>query len=211
MNHSHTVMHTAMPNASAWESATVLNQKYPMNTNANYASPSLWKHTVVARDNDGGAEAFSIGPDGYVWSYVTSGAGYAAGRLIGTDLQAECFALATLDNQCKLVVGAVGDQLRFVVETGGPSPRWHAPVTVHFAGLASAAEITQVHTARMDEDVLVGVLARYENKIGPDTYCFWVGKWTGNGLFFRSSPVDLNSDDPVANEFLYQGHAAAYV
>jgi hypothetical protein len=206
MNHDH----TAMLAASALGSTPVANRIYPMDTSAHYASTSLWKQTLVARDTAGGTEAFSIGPDGDVWSYVTSGVGHASGRLIPTGLQAQRFALASVEGGRKLLVGASEGVLRWVLETGGPSPRWHAPVGVEFGGLQGAAEITEVHSVRMDEDVLIGVLARYENKIGPDSYRFWVGKWTGSGLFFRGVPVDLNSDDPVAAEFLFQNSSAQY-
>ncbi len=187
----------------------------------NPAPPTLpvWTAMTVARNALGYDEAFAIGPDGYVWSYLTNVGGNSGaqptqpaesppdGRLISTGLAAQRFVLAKLAQGRTLLVGALGTALEFVQETGEPEPRWHAPVAIVFEGLADAVAIEGLHALERDDDVLIGVLARYASRRGPDAHHFWVGKWTGQGVFFRSTPVDLNGDDPVGNEFLSVGNS----
>lgn len=165
----------------------------------------VWRGLTVSRNVQGQDEAFAIGPDGYVWSYLTSAAGHSAGRLISTGLEASSFALAKLARNRKLVIGVQGATLSWVVETGEPQPRWHAPVNVAFAGLQGAQSISQVHTLERDDEVLVGILAQYPRGTKLGIGQFWVGKWTGDSLYFMDTPVSLNGQDPIGNEFLFGG------
>lgn len=188
-----------------------------MQNNPKTPTLPVWTAMTVARNALGHHEAFAIGPDGYVWSYLTNLGGNSEaqaaqpaesqpdGRLVSTGLAAQRFVLAKLARGRTLVVGALGAALEFVQETGESEPRWHAPVAIPFEGLTDAVAIEGLHALERDDDVLIGVLARYASRKGPDAHHFWVGKWTGQGVFFRSIPVDLNGDDPVGNEFLSMG------
>jgi hypothetical protein len=171
----------------------------------------LWCGLTVSRNAQGQDEAFAIGPDGYVWSYLTSPAGHTTGRLISTGLQAHSFALAKLARHRKLLIGAQGASLSWVVETGEAQPRWHEPVSVSFEGLQSAQSISQVHALERDDEILVGVLAHYALGAKRNIAKFWVGKWTGDNLYFMDNPVSLDGSDPIGNEFLYGGLATASV
>ncbi len=188
----------------------------------------MWSGLTVSRNAQGQDEAFAIGPDGYVWSYITSPAGHTAGRLISTGLEASSFALAKLARHRKLVIGVQGASLSWVAETGEAQPRWHAPVQVGFAGLEDAQKISQVHTLERDDEVLVGVLVHYvpgsqrdDGKRGAqrnvklsakqDAPQFWVAKWTGDNLYFMDNPVALDGSSPIGNEFLFSGLATTNV
>jgi hypothetical protein len=203
MNHDQIAM--AGTSMHSWPS--VNNRNSSMSASKTYANPSLWKQTTVSQHSMGGDEAFSIGPDGYVWSYVTSGAQYASGRLIATGLQASRFILATAAGHRKLLVGAADNKLRFVIETGGPSPRWHNPVRIDCAGLNGAVEVTDIQTLTSAGQVFIGVQARYEHFTGPDSYQFWMGRWKGDHFAFRSAPVEVDDYDPIARELLWRGAA----
>jgi hypothetical protein len=179
---------------------------------ADTASASrVWRGLTVSRNAQGQSEAFAIGPDGYVWSYLTSPAGHTAGRLISTGLEARSFALAKLARNRKLVIGAQGASLSWVTETGEAQPRWYEPVKVDFEGLEGVQSISQVHTLERDDEVLVGVLAHYARGTRREKLKFWVGKWTGDSLYFMDNPISLDGSDPIGNEFLFDGMATANV
>jgi hypothetical protein len=172
------------------------------------ASSCVWRGLTVSRNAQGQAEAFALGPDGFVWSYLTNPAGYTEGRLISTGLEAHSFAVAKLARHRKLVVGVQGTTLSWVTETGESQPRWHEPAAVKFDGLQGAQSISQVHALERDDEVLIGVLVHYPRGTKLGVTQFWVSKWTGDNLYFMDTPVPLNGNDPIANEFLFGGLTA---
>ena len=52
----------------------------------------MWKDTTVTTNADGEEEAYSIAPDGFIWSYTVDSKRGRTGRLCTTKLRASDFA-----------------------------------------------------------------------------------------------------------------------
>ena len=52
----------------------------------------MWKDTTVTTNADGQEEAYSIAPDGFIWSYTVDSKRGRTGRLSTTKLRASAFA-----------------------------------------------------------------------------------------------------------------------
>ena len=52
----------------------------------------MWKDTTVTTNADGEEEAYSIAPDGFIWSYTLDSKRGRTGRLFTTKLRASDFA-----------------------------------------------------------------------------------------------------------------------
>ncbi len=170
-------------------------------THAEYYPP-IWKGLMVNRNADAQDEAFAIGPDGFVWSYLVDANQGAAGRLVSTGLTATHFALINPENGPRVLVAVTHNRLCFMQESLALGQFWRSPQMVAFIGLQDAQSITELHSIVLKGHYLVGVLAVHHTPTGLDAYRFWVAKWTGQALQFRSSPVALDGSDPLGNQFL---------
>lgn len=171
---------------------------------------SIWTATALLRRGPNTQEAYAVGPDGFVWSHETTHEGQATGRLISTGLKAQRFAVGLMPSQRALVIGVQGNTASYVMETGTALPRWHSPTPQECAGLRKATAIVEVHTLEREGELLIGLLARRERLFGRDSYQFWVGAWSGDHVEFRRSPVGLNGNDPLGNEFLFSHPASTW-
>jgi hypothetical protein len=165
-------------------------------------TPPVWKGLTISHNRNGHEEAFAIGPDNYVWSYLTSLENGTAGRLVSTGLEGLQFVLATPATGSRLLVAGGSSTLRMTVESVGLEPRWQKPQRIAFAGLQSAVAISELHSLEFNGHALIGVLAVHQNQSGLDSYCFWVAKWTGEQLQWCSTPVALDGSDPLGNPFI---------
>ena len=171
------------------------------------AGPTMWKNTVVWTDAQGREEAFSIGPDGYVWSYYRNAQGASAGRLISTGLLATSFALGRTELDRLVVIAADGTTVRHVMETGdGGAVRWTGPRQATFAGLRDAVSVDKVLAQSIGTSLFVGVLTRHIGAVGQDCFQLWDSVWAGDSLVFCHSPVKLGSEsniwlDALASKF----------
>jgi hypothetical protein len=164
---------------------------------AKTAEGPMWKRTVLQTTASGREEAFSIGPDDFVWSYLTGNADFSAGRLVSTGLSASVFTVGKLPSGGMVVVAAEGGKLRCVVETGDKKPRWSEPQAVHFKGLSDGAVIHKVVTQTLNQTLFVGVLTRKTGADGKDAYDFWDGVWVGDRPVFCNSPVEWRAENNI--------------
>ena len=164
--------------------------------------PSIWKELTINRNADAQDEAFAIGPDGFVWSYLLDANQGAAGRLVSTGLTATHFALINPENGPRVLVAVDNNKLCFMQESLELGQFWRCAQAVTFTGLKDAQTISELHSITVNGHALIGVLAVHHTPSGLDAYRFWVAKWTGQNLQFRSSPVALDGTDPLGNQFL---------
>ena len=157
---------------------------------SSYASAPMWRGTALATNFDGQEEAFSIGLDGYVWSYAIYADSGRTGRLISTGLSANTFATGKLPNGHTLVISADGTTVQYVVESDSPGQRWALPCPVTFqADHTRVVGIDKLFTQTLGDHLFVGILARHSGVDGQDLHQFWEAIWTGDGLIFTHSPL----------------------
>ncbi|MFM9880683.1 MAG: hypothetical protein ACKVOO_09785 [Burkholderiaceae bacterium] len=160
-------------------------------------STPLWRGTKVQSNDAGENEAFSIGPDGFVWCYALDEASETCGRLKSIGLQAQRFAVGQWGGLT--VVLAVSDnQLQYVAETGEPSgPRWLPACDVNFPLAMQGGEIKDVFIRKLEGNLFIGVVTQHEDAIGYQYSQFWEAVWAGGGLVFCASPVNPELHDTI--------------
>lgn len=155
-----------------------------------YPVSSMWKGTVLQVTPDGREESFAIGPDGYVWSYQTGQTGSGAGRLLGTGLQADAFAVGRAGNGRLVVLAAQDDVLRFVVEAGVGASRWSAPREARLPVSGDAMRIERIFAQPAGSQLFFAMLVRMADAQGRELCFLWDATWDGEGLAFSDTPVD---------------------
>ncbi|MBC7609039.1 MAG: hypothetical protein H7228_05600 [Polaromonas sp.] len=163
-----------------------------------YPSAPMWRGTSLATNAGGQEEAFSIGLDGYIWSYAIRSDSGRTGRLISTGLRAETFATGRAHDGRSLVIAADGACVHYVIETGNPDQRWSLPCPATFsAGHADVAAIDKIFTQTLCGHLFVGVLTRHSGSHGEDLYQFWESIWSAKGLVFSHSPLKIEHENNI--------------
>ena len=166
--------------------------------------PPIWKGLTINRNAQAQDEAFAIGPDGFVWRYLTDDHRGAPGRLVSTGLPATLFALISQETGARALIAVNHNQLCFMLESADSAQIWDSAQPVNFASLHDAQQITELHSIVVNGHALIGMLAEHLMPTGQTAYHFWVAKWTGQALQFRRSPVALDGSDQLGNQFLMQ-------
>ena len=152
----------------------------------------MWKDTTVTTNGDGQEDAYSIAPDGFVWSYTVDSEFGRTGRLITTGLRASAFALGKSPDGHTIVIAADGVCVHFVVETGDPKQRWSTPRAVSFPAVQQkVVAVEKIFTQVLIGNLFVGVLARHHGAKGKDFYQFWEAIWAGGDMVFSHSPLKI--------------------
>lgn len=152
----------------------------------------MWKDTTVTTNADGQEEAYSIAPDGFVWTYTVDSECGRTGRLITTGLRASAFALGKSPDGRNIVIAADGAMVQFVVETGDPKQRWSAPRSVSFpAAQKKVVSVEKLFTQVLAGNLFIGLLTRHLNATGENLFQFWEAIWAGTDIVFSHSPLEI--------------------
>lgn len=163
-----------------------------------YPSAPMWRGTALATNAKGQEEAYSIGLDGYIWSYAIHSDSGRTGRLFSTGLRANTFATGKLHDGQTVVIAADGALVHYVVETGNLEQRWSLPCPVSFpATPTSVASVEKIFTQTLGHHLFVGVLTRHACQDGDDRYQFWESIWTAGGLVLSHSPLKIECEQNI--------------
>lgn len=152
----------------------------------------MWKDTTLTTNADGQEEAYSIAPDGFIWSYTVDSEFGRTGRLITTGLRASAFAMGKSPDGRNIVIAVDSTLVQFVVETGDPKPRWSTPQSVSFpAAQQNFVTVEKLFTQVLAGNLFVGMLTRHSGPKGESLYQFWEAIWAGTGMVFSHSPLKI--------------------
>lgn len=152
----------------------------------------MWKDTTLTTNADGQEEAYSIAPDGFIWSYTVDSEFGRTGRLITTGLRASAFAMGKSPDGRNIVIAVDSTLVQFVVETGDPKQRWSTPQSVSFpAAQQNFVTVEKLFTQVLAGNLFVGMLTRHSGPKGESLYQFWEAIWAGTGMVFSHSPLKM--------------------
>ena len=138
----------------------------------------MWKDTVLSVNASGREEAYSIGLDGYVWTYQIDIASGRTGRLLCTWLKASSFALAKSSSGRKLLIGGDDGSLHYVQEVGSASIWWSRPVPVGLpVSMMSDYGIAKVMARWQEGTLYVAVDTRHAGLGGGTVLQTWESAW----------------------------------
>jgi hypothetical protein len=148
---------------------------------------SMWRRTVVMEGALGQDEAFSIGPDGMVWSFFPQPESEGGYRLKNLHMPAEQLAAGRNGAGRLVVFAADGMVLRYRVETTDPLARWTPPRRVLLPAIRGAQRIQSVSCETIAKLMLVGVVMRLEGHGAPHDTGMAVSVWEHDGPVFRDA------------------------
>jgi hypothetical protein len=151
---------------------------------------SLWRKTMVLSNAQGQDEAFSIGPDGYVWHYVMGQGRVGAGRLLSTGLAANVFTAAALPDGRRLLMGAQGLEVSCCAE----QPRelgggWATPQRASLRLDPRTEAIERVSVRPMTTRIWLEVVTTRAGADGASVRELWQGAWRDERAVFASQPI----------------------
>ena len=148
----------------------------------------VWKGTVLSLNASGREEAYSIGLDGYVWTYQIDTASGRTGRLLCTWLKASSFALAKLSSGRKLLIGGDDGHLYYVQGVGSANIWWTRPVPVVLpVAMTSAYGIEKVMARWQGGTLYVVVDTRHVGLGGETLLQTWESAWDCTGMAVQPS------------------------
>ena len=148
----------------------------------------MWKDTVLSVNASGREEAYSIGLDGYVWTYQIDTATGRTGRLLCTWLKASSFAMAKSSSGRKLLIGGDDGSLHYVQEVGSSSIWWTRPVPVVLpVAMTSSYGIKKVMARWQEGTLYVAVYTRHVGLGGETLSQTWESAWDCNGMTVEPS------------------------
>lgn len=160
-----------------------------VDTSAKPSQADMWHSTVVLKTAQGMEEAFSIGPDGYVWHYLVGRYRATGGRLFSTGLAASVFNVTPLADGRRMVIAANLLSLHFCVEEAAGTGRWSAAQDVPFNTLRGTISIEKIMLQMKGQQLLIGVVTQRASDMGYRLLELWDGVWSNTQPVFCKLPT----------------------
>lgn len=148
---------------------------------------SMWSRTVVVEGAMGRDEAFSIGPDGMVWSFCPQPEVEGGYILKNLHMPAEQLALGRNGAGRLVVFASDGLVLRYRVETVEGESRWTPSRRVLLPAVRGMQCILSVSCETIANLMLVGVVLKLHDHGAPQETGMAVSVWEHDGPVFRDA------------------------
>lgn len=152
-----------------------------------YEASSMWSRTVVIEGAKGQDEAFSIGPDGMVWSFSPQPDTEGGYKLKNLQLPAEQLAVGRNGAGRLVVFASDGMVLRYRVESVEGDSRWTPSRRVLLPAVRGAQRIQSLSCETISKLMLVGVVMQLQNQDGNQATGMAVSVWEHDGPVFRDA------------------------
>lgn len=144
-----------------------------------------WQQTVVMRNTLNQEEAFSIGPDGYIWSFI-AGTGASAQRLENLGLQADFLTVGRNSAGTLVVIAAKGLQTSYRTEiaqtTVVPSTqRWSEARSIHLPTIQGATGVRRLYTQSDFSGMRIALIVDTQTQELGSSYVMACSQWRDNG------------------------------
>ena len=148
---------------------------------------SMWSRTVVIEGAMGQDEAFSIGPDGMVWSFFPQPETEGGYCLKNLRMPAEQLAVGRNGAGRLVVFASEGMVMRYRVETVEGDSRWTPSRRVLLPAVRGAQRIKSMSCETISKLLLVGVVMQLHNQDGDQATGMAVSVWEHDGPVFRDA------------------------
>jgi hypothetical protein len=150
--------------------------------------PSIWRETVVVRNRQGREEAFTIGPDGCVWSFFPDAVGsddFSGYNLESLGMQADVLAVGDDTFGNRVVVAAKGLKVQYRVEENIPAgsdsgyvwARWSMPKDAVLPPVRGAIAVKRLHTESVFGYMHIAAVLSIDESVDDSgfalAYCDW--------------------------------------
>jgi hypothetical protein len=152
-----------------------------------HGANSMWRRTVVIEGALGQDEAFSIGPDGMVWSFFPQPEVEGGYRLKNLHMPAEQLAVGRNGAGRLVVFASEGMVLRYRVETVGGDSRWTPSRRVLLPAVRGSQCIQSISCETIAKLMLVGAVIKLHNDGRQQDTGMAVSVWEHDGPVFRDA------------------------
>lgn len=160
-----------------------------------------WQQTVLMRNAQGQEEAFSIGPDGRVWSFVAH-----SGKQPLDDLELDADFLTVGRNGTGALVVIAAKGLRTVYRSeilpeGGSTAceRWTPPRAIHLPTIQGATGVRRLYTQSDFSGMRIALIVDTHTAEQGASYVMACSQWhdNGPGPFILLPPLGAHSPAPA--------------
>ena len=161
-----------------------------------------WQQTVVMRNAQNQEEAFSIGPDGLVWSFIADGGDsrFDAGgqRLENLGLEADFLTVGRNAAGALVVIAAKGLHTQYrteaavtALEMAENRPRWSPAQSIHLPHIQGATGVRRLYTQSDFSGMRIAMIVDTELPGVGASYVMACSQWheTGPGPFILLPPL----------------------
>jgi hypothetical protein len=156
-----------------------------------------WQQTVVMRNAQDQEEAFSIGPDGFVWSFIADSSGShfdASGQgLENLGMEADFLTVGRNAAGALVVIAAKGLRTQYRTEnpvaaldaTKNPGHRWSPAQPIHLPAIQGATGVRRLYNQSNFSGMRIAMIIDTEQPGVGSSYVMACSQWhdTGPGPF----------------------------
>jgi hypothetical protein len=154
-------------------------------------SPGVqWQQTVIMRNGQSQEEAFSIGPDGCVWSFITESSVDAGGqRMENLGLEADFLTVGRNVAGALVVIAAKGlrTQYRTEIPLGAldsaknPGHRWSPAQPIHLPAIQGATGVRRLYNQSNFSGMRIAIIIGIEQPSAGNSYVLACSQWHDSG------------------------------
>ncbi len=138
-----------------------------------------WQQTVVMRNAHDEEEAFSIGPDGRVWSFI------AGKPLENLGLEADFLTVGRNGAGALVVIAAKGLHTSYRTETArhaaAPGERWSVVRSIHLPSIQGATGVRRLYTQSDFSGMRIAMIVDTHTADQGASYVMACSQWRDNG------------------------------
>lgn len=144
-----------------------------------------WQQTVVMRNTQNQEEAFSIGPDGCVWSFI-AGTDASTQRLENLGLEADFLTVGRNSAGTLVVIAAKGLQTTYRTEIAQtsmvpPAERWSVARSIHLPTIQGATGVRRLYTQSDFSGMRIAMIVDTQTQELGSSYVMACSQWRDNG------------------------------
>jgi len=173
------------------QKTTVTAPKNPMSYEPRPSQGVQWQQTVVMRNAQKQEEAFSIGPDGRVWSFIADSGDSrfdAAGQhLENLGLEADFLTVGRNAAGALVVIAAKGLHTQYRTETpltaldAAQGLRWSPAQSIHLPTIQGATGVRRLYTQSDFSGMRIAMIVDTEQPGVGSSYVMACSQWHENG------------------------------
>jgi hypothetical protein len=142
-----------------------------------------WQQTVVMRNAQNQEEAFSIGPDGCVWSFIADSSFDDGGqRMENLGLEADFLTVGRNAAGALVVIAAKGLHTQYRTEVAEtPGHRWSPVQSIHLPAIQGATGVRRLYNQSSFSGMRIAMIIDTEQPGAGSSYVMACSQWHDNG------------------------------
>ena len=171
----------------------------PQIADFSHSSSTLWRQTTVTRNAQDQEEAFSIGPDGQVWSFMTEAGKLGRTALTSLNMPADFLAVGQNAHGALVVITIKGLSMHFRTETPMGPERWSEAAVAPLPAIAHATGVRRLYIQTDFTGMRIAMIVDTNAPGSTQSYVMACSQWLvdGPGPFVLVPPITAAAPKPI--------------